>query len=127
MKQVRAALAQLYHYRFAYRNQIKGPKLLTVFSHRLDGPHDQLRMFLNDCGIGTAWMDGEEPQPDKLAAAILAKSRRAPCTKDSKLLLQLSKGVAAGNAVHSLRLENRRGTTHIEARVTHTQARAFFS
>jgi hypothetical protein len=56
-KQVRAALAQLFHYRFAYRNQLKSPRLVAVFSRPLDGKFEVLQTFLNECGIGTAWPD----------------------------------------------------------------------
>jgi hypothetical protein len=71
VKQVRAALDQLYYYRFAYRNQIKAPKLVAVFSARFRSRMRNLPSFLNDCGIGTAWMSGQELKPDATAAQML--------------------------------------------------------
>jgi hypothetical protein len=56
--QVRAALAQLYHYRFVYRKALPNPELLAVFGNRpLDGTTD-LAEFLESCGVGTAWVEG---------------------------------------------------------------------
>jgi len=56
--QVRAALAQLYHYRFVYRETLPEAQLLAVFGSRpVDGTTD-LAAFLESCRIGVAWAEG---------------------------------------------------------------------
>jgi hypothetical protein len=56
--QARAALAQLYHYRFVYREMLPEALLLAVFGSRpVDGTTD-LAAFLESFGIGAAWAEG---------------------------------------------------------------------
>jgi hypothetical protein len=71
VNQVRAALAQLYHYRFAYRQALPNAKLVAVFSRNLDDSNSGLREFLNDCGVGTAWFNGVDLHADELATNFL--------------------------------------------------------
>lgn len=55
-RQVRAALAQLYHYRFLYRDKYKETELMAVFGAALS---DELRDFLADCNIACCWLNPE--------------------------------------------------------------------
>ncbi len=59
VNQVRAALAQLYHYRFVYRDQIPSAKLLAVFGFRPSHHGTDLVSFLDGCDIGVAWIHGQ--------------------------------------------------------------------
>jgi hypothetical protein len=53
--QVRAALAQLYHYRFVYRHDLRSPDMLAVFGKPPIVRGDDLSLFLDECDIGVAW------------------------------------------------------------------------
>lgn len=53
--QCRAALAQLYHYKFLYRARYSDPILVAVFDNR---PTGDLVTFLTSCGIQVLWTDG---------------------------------------------------------------------
>jgi hypothetical protein len=55
LRQVRAALAQLYHYRFVYRREYPQPKLLAVFEAKPVHQGEDLTIFLSSCGIASAW------------------------------------------------------------------------
>jgi hypothetical protein len=55
LRQVRAALAQLYHYRFVYRREYSQPKLLAIFGTKPVHKREDLTVFLTACGIASAW------------------------------------------------------------------------
>jgi hypothetical protein len=55
LRQVRAALAQLYHYRFVYRRKHPNPDLLAIFGERPVHQGEDLTEFLTSCGIASAW------------------------------------------------------------------------
>jgi len=58
LRQVRAALAQLYHYRFVYRRDYPQPDLLAVFEQKPIHKGEDLTEFLSSCGIASAWKIG---------------------------------------------------------------------
>jgi hypothetical protein len=55
LRQVRAALAQLYHYRFVYRHDYPSPILLAIFGEKPIHRGEDLSDFLTACGIASAW------------------------------------------------------------------------
>ena len=55
LRQVRAALAQLYHYRFVYRGDYPTATLLAIFGERPIHRGEDLSEFLRSCGIASAW------------------------------------------------------------------------
>jgi hypothetical protein len=60
VKQARAALAQLLHYRHLYRDELPpNPKLVAVFSRRPVGTKNELMEYLTSNGIVAVWPAGE--------------------------------------------------------------------
>jgi hypothetical protein len=69
--QARAALAQLYHYRFVYRDVLPAAKLLVIFGRRPVDASTDFVNFLESCAIAVAWatLKGFEGTPSARAAA----------------------------------------------------------
>ena len=70
--QVRAALGQLYYYRFHYRNKYPKATLVAAFNRRIDYT---LRAFLQSCGIVPVWQhygrfESDRPVPKQLSWLI---------------------------------------------------------
>ena len=65
--QTRAALAQLYHYRFAYREELPQSRLLAVFGGRPADGRTDLVDFLESCGIGVARPHGSKFDGNQVA------------------------------------------------------------
>jgi hypothetical protein len=60
LRQARAALAQLYHYRFVYRQEYPDPALLAVFGEKPVHNGEDLTSFLTSCGIASTWKTHED-------------------------------------------------------------------
>jgi hypothetical protein len=69
IRQVRGALAQLYHYRFVYRKQYKNPRLLAIFEAEPVANGEHLAGFLSECGIASAWWNAAKKTFDGTATA----------------------------------------------------------
>lgn len=59
IRQSRAALAQLYHYRFEYRETLIQPTLAAIFNARPTHTGKDLSDFLESCGIAVAWKSND--------------------------------------------------------------------
>ena len=69
--QTRAALSQLYHYRFVYREDLSAPALLAVFGRRPAGLGGDLVRFLDECAIAVfAREDGDTFEGTALARTV---------------------------------------------------------
>ena len=55
VRQARSALAQLYHYKFVYREQYGDPALLAIFGKEPIAEGNNLSIFLAHCRIASAW------------------------------------------------------------------------
>jgi len=57
--QSRTALAQLYHYRFVYRNILPTARLLVIFGRRPVNASTDFVTFLESCAIAVTWADAD--------------------------------------------------------------------
>lgn len=60
VKQTRAALAQLYFYKFIHAELYPHTQLAAVFSRRPVHSTHSLIEFLEECGIAVAWLEGDQ-------------------------------------------------------------------